>query len=75
VRHIDGGSAIGIALGLKLYLGGLQKNVTRMSAHGCISDGDLNGDFKNDFADLAILRQAYKQVERPEVFFEAAFLF
>jgi hypothetical protein len=54
-----------------LYIGGLHKNFTGMSATEAFQMGDLNGDFKNDFADLVIFRQAYNQVNGAGAF-EAA---
>jgi hypothetical protein len=41
------------------YIAGMHKNFTGMTAGEAYAMGDVNGDFKNDFADLQLFRQAY----------------
>jgi hypothetical protein len=42
-----------------MYLSGLHTDLTGLSQDQAFAKGDLNGDFKNDFADWVLFRSAY----------------
>ncbi len=43
------------------YIAGMHKDLTGMSSTAAFAMGDLNGDLRNDYADLTLFRQAYNQ--------------
>jgi hypothetical protein len=68
---LNGDGALDLADFLQ-YIGGMHKNLTGMTASAAYAMGDVNGDLKNDYADLLVFRQGYNQWNGAGAF-EAAF--